>query len=129
MCRRNCRFDTLQGEDHASNVNRSLDDTMPGACGPFTGYGSRKWRSYRASTDRGTGSGRGTREAIVGIPRNTWVSVRNIGKTPISLLFAFNAPGFDRYMRCESVSLDEHPRAMTDTEERTCTRLGDVQYR
>lgn len=66
---------------------------------------------------------------IVFIPRNTWVSLRNIGKTPILLLFAFNAPGFDRYMRCESVPVGEHPTTMTDPEDRICTRLGDVQYR
>ena len=30
--------------------------------------------------------------AIVFVPRDTWVSVRNIGKKPIALLFAFNAP-------------------------------------
>lgn len=66
---------------------------------------------------------------IVFVPRNTWVSIRNIGKTPIALLFAFNAPGFDRYMRCESVRAGKQPTTMTDAEDRVCTRLGDVQYR
>jgi mannose-6-phosphate isomerase-like protein (cupin superfamily) len=66
---------------------------------------------------------------IVFIPRNTWVSVRNTGKKPVLLLFAFNAPGFDRYMRCESVAAGEQPTKMTNAEDRNCTRLGDVQYR
>jgi hypothetical protein len=57
------------------------------------------------------------------------VTVRNSGKTPISLLFAFDTPGFDRYMRCESVPPGERPMTMTDAEDRICTRLGDVQYR
>jgi mannose-6-phosphate isomerase-like protein (cupin superfamily) len=77
----------------------------------------------------GTLEGDAPSGGIVFIPRNTWVSVRNVGKTPISLLFAFNAPGFDRYMRCESVPVSERPMAMTDREDRNCTRLGDVQYR
>lgn len=66
---------------------------------------------------------------IVFIPRNTWVSLRNVGKTPISMLFAFNAPRFDRYMRCESVPAGKRPTTMTDSEDRICMRLGDVQYR
>lgn len=67
--------------------------------------------------------------AIVFIPRNTWVSLRPNGKTPISLVFAFNAPGFDRYMRCESVPLGERPQLMSVEEDRRCQKLGDVQYR
>jgi len=67
--------------------------------------------------------------ATVFIPRNTWVSLQPIRKTPISLIFAFNAPGFDRYMRCESVPLGERPRLVTTEEDQRCMKLGDVQYR
>lgn len=67
--------------------------------------------------------------AIVFIPRNTWVTLKNIGKTTIQLLFAFNAPGFDRFMRCESVPVGQHAQPLTAQEDQTCTRLGDVEYR
>jgi mannose-6-phosphate isomerase-like protein (cupin superfamily) len=67
--------------------------------------------------------------AIVFIPRNTWVSLQPNGKAPISLVFAFNAPGFDRYMRCESVPVGEHPQLVTVQEDQRCQKLGDVQYR
>ncbi len=67
--------------------------------------------------------------AIVFIPRDTWVSVQPNGKTPISLLFAFNAPGFDRYMRCEAVPLGQRSQPVTAQEDQSCTKAGDVQYR
>lgn len=66
---------------------------------------------------------------IVFIPRDTWVSVQPTVKKPLSLLFAFNAPGFDRYMRCESVLLGERSRPVTAEEDQRCQRVGDVRYR
>ena len=66
---------------------------------------------------------------LVFIPRNTWVSVKNVGKTPISLLFEFNAPGFDRYMRCESVPAGEPAPPVGPSEDKRCAQLGDVEYR
>jgi quercetin dioxygenase-like cupin family protein len=41
--------------------------------------------------------------ATVFIPANTWVSVNNIGSEPIGLIYIFSAPGFEDYMRAESV--------------------------
>ena len=41
--------------------------------------------------------------ATVFIPANTWVSVNNIGSDPIGLIYIFSAPGFEEYMRAESV--------------------------
>jgi mannose-6-phosphate isomerase-like protein (cupin superfamily) len=67
--------------------------------------------------------------AIVFIPRDTWVSVQPSGKTPISLLFAFNAPGFDRYMRCEAVPSGQTARLLTVETDQHCMKAGDVQYR
>jgi quercetin dioxygenase-like cupin family protein len=66
---------------------------------------------------------------LVFIPRNTWVSVKNVGKTPVSLLFEFNAPGFDRYMRCESVPAGEPAPPVNPSEDKHCAQLGDVEYR
>ena len=67
--------------------------------------------------------------AIVFIPRDTWVSVQPTGKAPVSLFFAFNAPGFDNYMRCESALLGERAQPVTSEEDRRCTKAGDVEYR
>jgi mannose-6-phosphate isomerase-like protein (cupin superfamily) len=85
--------------------------------------------SGSAHVDVGSLKGDARPGTIVFIPRDTWVSVQPAGKTPISLLFAFNAGGFDRYMRCESVPLGGQERLVTIQEDRHCTQIGDVQYR
>jgi quercetin dioxygenase-like cupin family protein len=41
--------------------------------------------------------------ATVFVPANTWVAVTNIGTDAISCVFVFSAPGFDDFMRAESV--------------------------
>jgi mannose-6-phosphate isomerase-like protein (cupin superfamily) len=85
--------------------------------------------SGRAHVNVGALVGEADPGAIVFIPRGTWVSLQPTGKAPISLVFAFNAPGFDRYMRCESALLGNRARPVTVEEDQRCTKLGDVQYR
>jgi quercetin dioxygenase-like cupin family protein len=41
--------------------------------------------------------------ATVFIPANTWISMTNIGSESIHLVWVFSAPGFEEYMRAESV--------------------------
>lgn len=41
--------------------------------------------------------------ATVFIPANTWISVTNTGTAAIHVAFVFSGPGFDGYMRAESV--------------------------
>lgn len=41
--------------------------------------------------------------ATVFIPADTWISVSNIGSDAISLVGVFSAPGFEDFMRAESV--------------------------
>ncbi len=41
--------------------------------------------------------------ATVFIPANTWIAVSNIGTDAISAVFVFSAPGFEDFMRAESV--------------------------
>ena len=41
--------------------------------------------------------------ATVFIPANTWISVTNIGSEVINTVFIFSAPGFEDFMRAESV--------------------------
>jgi mannose-6-phosphate isomerase-like protein (cupin superfamily) len=67
--------------------------------------------------------------SIIFVPRNTWVSVSNIGKTPIDLLFGFNEPAFDKFMRCESVLAGQPAPPLSAQEDARCAKLGDVQYR
>src|SRR5215470_7285526 len=41
------------------------------------------------------------------IPAHTWVSVKNAGTEIASVVFVFSAPGFENYMRCDSVLPNE----------------------
>ena len=66
---------------------------------------------------------------MIFIPRNTWVDVKNVGATPIHLLFAFNRPGFDRYLRCASVPKGQPAPPLSIADWKRCQLLGDVQYR
>jgi hypothetical protein len=67
--------------------------------------------------------------SMIFIPRDTWISIANVGTTPANLLFGFNAPSFDRFMRCESVPVGRPARQISAKEDAQCTKIGDVQYR
>jgi quercetin dioxygenase-like cupin family protein len=41
--------------------------------------------------------------ATIFIPANTWIAVSPLGSEPVSLVFIFSAPGFEEFMRAESV--------------------------
>jgi quercetin dioxygenase-like cupin family protein len=41
--------------------------------------------------------------ATVFIPAGTWISLSNIGSEALSAVFVFSAPGFEEFMRAESV--------------------------
>lgn len=41
--------------------------------------------------------------ALVFIPAETWISLKNIGKENISLVSVWNEPGFEELLRCVSV--------------------------
>jgi quercetin dioxygenase-like cupin family protein len=41
--------------------------------------------------------------ATVFIPADTWIAVTNVGTHAIGCVFVFSAPGFEDYMRAESV--------------------------
>lgn len=55
--------------------------------------------------------------ATVFIPSNTWISVRNVGKEAIHLVFIFSAPGFEDFMRAQSVREGERPVPLTKAED------------
>jgi quercetin dioxygenase-like cupin family protein len=55
--------------------------------------------------------------ATVFIPAGTWISVVNTGKEPIHLMFVFSAPGFEEFMRAESVREGEKVVPLTKGED------------
>ena len=66
--------------------------------------------------------------SMVFFPAQTWVSLKNIGKDSISLVFIFSAPGFEENMRCSSVRAGQPAPPITTDELRTCAHKGHVEY-
>jgi quercetin dioxygenase-like cupin family protein len=55
--------------------------------------------------------------ATVFIPANTWIAVTNIGTDAIGCVFVFSAPGFEDYMRAESVPEGQKITPLTKAED------------
>jgi quercetin dioxygenase-like cupin family protein len=55
--------------------------------------------------------------STVFIPAGTWISVSNTGKETLHLLFIFSAPGFEEFMRAESVLEGEKVVPLTRAED------------
>lgn len=55
--------------------------------------------------------------ATVFAPANTWIEVTNIGTDAIHGVFVFSAPGFDDFMRAESVPEGEKVTPLTKAED------------
>jgi len=62
------------------------------------------------------------------IPANTWVDVKNAASETASVVFVFSAPGFEDYMRCDSVLPNEKVIPLSIEEQRACSHLGHVIY-
>lgn len=63
------------------------------------------------------------------IPAYTWVSVKNAGSETVSVVGVFSAPGFEDYMRCDSVLPDEKVVPLSDEEQKACSHQGHVIYK
>lgn len=61
---------------------------------------------------------------MVFIPSDTWISAKNIGTEPVSLVFVFSAPGFEETMRCNSVPANENPTPLTPEQRKECSHIG-----
>jgi quercetin dioxygenase-like cupin family protein len=61
---------------------------------------------------------------MVFIPSDTWISLKNTGPEPVSLVFVFSAPGFEETMRCNSVPANEKPTPLTPEQQKECSHLG-----
>ena len=120
-------------EQKFDELSRFMETLPPGAGIPYHRHLHEDEVLYIVSGSAhvhvGSLNGMARSGAIVFIPRDTWVSLQPAGKLPISLFFAFNAPGFDNYMRCESAALGERSQPVTIEEDRRCAKKGDVQYR
>lgn len=55
--------------------------------------------------------------ATVFIPADVRIAVFNLGKQPIHLIYVFSAPGFDEFMRAESVREGEKAAPLTKAED------------
>jgi quercetin dioxygenase-like cupin family protein len=66
---------------------------------------------------------------MVFIPAQTWVNVKNQGTETASVVFVFSAPGFEDYMRCESVLPNENPLPISPQKDKECEHLGHVIYK
>jgi quercetin dioxygenase-like cupin family protein len=66
---------------------------------------------------------------VVFIPAYTWVSIKPLGNDTVSMAFVFSAPGFENYMRCNSVPAGEKPTPITPEEDKKCSHEGHVIYK
>jgi quercetin dioxygenase-like cupin family protein len=63
------------------------------------------------------------------IPAHTWVRVENAGTETVSVVFVFSAPGFENYMRCDSVLPNEKVTPLSPAEMKACGQEGNVIYK
>jgi quercetin dioxygenase-like cupin family protein len=63
------------------------------------------------------------------IPAYTWVSVKNAGTDSVNVVFVFSAPGFENYMRCDSVLPNEKVTPLSTEEQEACSHEGHVVYK
>jgi quercetin dioxygenase-like cupin family protein len=63
------------------------------------------------------------------IPAYTWVGVKNAGTETVSVVFIFSGPGFENYMRCDSVLANEKVTPLSLEEQKGCAHEGHVTYK
>jgi oxalate decarboxylase/phosphoglucose isomerase-like protein (cupin superfamily) len=66
--------------------------------------------------------------AVIYIPSDTWIAVKNTGSENLSVAAIFSAPGFDDYLRCTSVAQGQQPSAMSDQEWQQCQHRGHTEF-
>jgi quercetin dioxygenase-like cupin family protein len=67
--------------------------------------------------------------ATVFIPALTWVNVKNAGTDTASVVGVFSAPGFEDYMRCDSVLPNEKVTPLSPAQMKACEHQGHVIYK
>jgi quercetin dioxygenase-like cupin family protein len=67
--------------------------------------------------------------ATVFIPALTWVNVKNAGTDTASVVGVFSAPGFEDYMRCDSVLPNEKVIPLSQEQMKACEHKAHVIYK
>ena len=65
--------------------------------------------------------------ALVFIPAETWVSLKNTGKEKIHLVAVWNEPGFEDMLRCGSVPKGQAAEPISSDNVEDCYRHGDAE--
>jgi mannose-6-phosphate isomerase-like protein (cupin superfamily) len=76
----------------------------------------------------GNRSGKAAAHSLVFIPRNTWISATNTGRSPIHLLAIFSRHGFERYMRAISVKPGHSLQPLSQDELTHLRSFGQATY-
>jgi quercetin dioxygenase-like cupin family protein len=66
--------------------------------------------------------------AVVFIPSDTWIELKNTGSENISLAFVFSAPGFEEFQRCISVPAESRATPLSREEFKACQHEGHVAF-
>ena len=65
--------------------------------------------------------------ALVFIPAETWISLRNTGQDNISLVAIWNEPGFEAMLRCSSVPHGQAAEPLARDGVKDCYHDGDAE--
>ena len=65
--------------------------------------------------------------ALVFIPAETWVSLKNTGNEKIRLVAVWNEPGFEEMLRCGSVPKGEAAEPISSDGVKDCYHYGDAE--
>jgi len=66
--------------------------------------------------------------AVVFIPSDTWIGLKNNGNENISLTFVFSAPGFEEFQRCISVPAGSPALPLSREEFQACQHEGHIAF-
>jgi hypothetical protein len=65
--------------------------------------------------------------ALVFIPADTWISLKNTGKENIHLVSVWNEPGFEEMLRCGSVPKGQAAEPISRDGVKDCYQHGDAE--
>jgi mannose-6-phosphate isomerase-like protein (cupin superfamily) len=65
--------------------------------------------------------------AVIFIPAETWISLKNTGKEDVSLIAVWNEPGFEEMLRCGSVPKGQAATPLSRDAVKECYRHGDAE--
>ena len=65
--------------------------------------------------------------AVVFIPAETWISLKNTGKEDISVVAVWNEPGFEEMLRCGSVPKGQAGTLLSHDGVKECYHHGDAE--